>query len=116
MHSGWHLQGLRNNTAFVKVNVAHGHNGVIDLLLQLGVVGLILFLIVFLQYILRTMECFKSRFELKKSEYLFPIIFLFIFVGLNIAESMILEKNYFFWILFIALMISMNPLSIKYSK
>jgi O-antigen ligase len=93
----------------LKVCVAHGHNGAIDLLLQLGVVGLILFLIVFLQYILRTIECFKRRFILKKSEYLFPIVFLFSFVGLNIAESMIIEKNYFFWILFIALMIAMNP-------
>lgn len=95
----------------LNINVAHGHNGPIDLLLQLGFIGLSLFLIVFSQYISRTIKNFKNRLKLKKSVYLFPIVFLFCFVGLNIAESMILEKNYFFWILFIALLVSMNPLS-----
>jgi exopolysaccharide production protein ExoQ len=94
----------------MNINVAHGHNGVIDLLLQLGVVGLGLFLIVFYQYISRTIRNFKARVYFNKSEYLFPIFFIFCFVGLNIAESMILKKNYFFWILFIALMVSMNSL------
>lgn len=94
-------------------NVAHGHNGAIDLLLHLGVIGLGLFLIVLCQYVSRTIKNFRNNSDLEKSAYLFPIIFLFSFFGMNIAESIILEKNYFFWILFIALMVSMEPISKK---
>ncbi len=95
----------------LNINIAHGHNGFIDLLLQLGSSGLILFLIVLSQYISRAIESYKNRFKLQKCEYFFPIIFFICFFGLNIVESMILEKNYFFWILFIALMVSMKQMS-----
>lgn len=96
--------------------VAHGHNGIIDLLLQLGLIGAFLFFIIFIQFLYRAIQNYKFRKNDREIERIFPLVFLFSFVGLNLTESMILTRNYFFWILFISLLVMFDSSKYNFSN
>jgi exopolysaccharide production protein ExoQ len=76
-----------------------GHNGFLDLLLQVGVVGLLIFAVGLLIALRRALA--TLRFD-GGPEATWPIVFLsFLFLS-NLTESMILEHNGLYWALFVA--------------
>ena len=88
--------------------VPHAHNGLIDIALQLGIVGVLLFLLVLLNTLNNLIKC---SYFLKENELFFIIGFLSLFVTLNFSESVALEQNNIFWILFT--MISFKLINLK---
>ena len=84
----------------------YGHNGYIDLLLELGWIGFAVFVLAFLTNIRRAFMCIRLN---KSVEGLFPLLYL-THLGLgNLTESRLLDPNSMFWLLFVS--ISLLPLT-----
>jgi O-antigen ligase len=79
----------------------HAHNGFLQILLELGIVGVTLFLIRFLTAFPQAIAWVQST---KQAVDLWPLIYLpFMFLS-NIAESVVLAQNNLFWILYVAML------------
>lgn len=78
-------------------NVPNSHNGYLDYVLQIGLVGFALFIIVYWMTLLKGYLLVRKEF---KMEYLWPIVFLVYVVQINFAEPSLLSQNDFFWIIF----------------
>ncbi|MEM7555057.1 MAG: O-antigen ligase family protein [Cyanobacteria bacterium P01_A01_bin.84] len=77
----------------------HAHNGLIDLALDVGLVGLALFLITFIRTYIRSL---KIAYATTNIENLWPLVFLmFLFLN-NITESYLLYKSNMYWVLFVS--------------
>jgi O-antigen ligase len=83
----------------VKWEAPHAHNGILDLWLDLGVVGVALFLIGFTVAFARAVRLYRSTRTLEMMWPLIYISFLFIY---NLTESAILRVNSLFWALYVA--------------
>ncbi len=82
----------------------HSHNGYLDLILELGLIGFGLYIILFLSVMKRSLHQFRNNYF---SAYIWPILYLtFIFIY-NLVESNILKSNNLFWVLFVAVAFSL---------
>lgn len=77
----------------------HAHNGFLDLALELGLVGLLFFMLSFLKSYLRSVAWLRLN---KTTEGLWPIIYLTFLLFYNITESSLLAPENFFWVLYTA--------------
>jgi O-antigen ligase len=94
--------------------MAHGHNGYLDLMLSVGIVGLILFLISFFRaYFLALRQAYAS----KSAERLWALSFLTILAIANITENYLLYNANVYWVLYtsIALSVGQSRNSVKLS-
>jgi exopolysaccharide production protein ExoQ len=95
-------RGLDGPSAFVVDAVSwavpHAHNGFLDLTLNLGIVGLSIFLLSFLMSTIRAVRWLRLT---KKIEDLWPLLFLSATLLYNVAESTLLERNHILWILYV---------------
>lgn len=83
----------------------HAHNGFLQVLLELGVVGVGLFMLRFIAAFPTAIAWVRST---KQAADLWPLIYLpFMFLS-NIAESVVLAQNNIFWILYVALLCSLT--------
>lgn len=82
----------------LSTKVPYAHNGYLDLWLQLGLAGLVIFLLSFFTCL------FKAyRLVLKNGlEDMFPFLFFFFMLVYNVTESFILVQNSILWILYVA--------------
>ncbi|NJM20772.1 MAG: O-antigen ligase family protein [Richelia sp. RM2_1_2] len=81
----------------------HGHNGYLDFALDVGLIGLGLFLFCFILGFFRAM---KRAYAAKSPEEIWPLAFL-LFLGMNnIMESYILRLANVYWVLFVAAILS----------
>ena len=81
----------------------HSHNGFLDLWLELGLVGIVVFVLGFLRTFLRAIVWARST---RTAEEYWPLMFLtFVFLS-NITESRTLSTNSIFWILYVAVTLS----------
>ncbi|MGA2114622.1 MAG: O-antigen ligase family protein [Bryobacteraceae bacterium] len=89
----------------------HSHNGLLDLTLDLGVVGAILFLAGYFKYIGKGIAA--SRLVGSKEE-LWPLLYLLFLFCYNLDESSLLRINAIFWVLYVsaAVSLSLRPRSI----
>jgi O-antigen ligase len=78
----------------------YAHNGYFDLALQLGFIGLSLFLIDFSIYFLQT---FRIASVTKTAWGMFPLAFFTYLIPYNITDSVILRQNSIIWVLYVAL-------------
>lgn len=78
--------------------VPHSHNGYLDLCLDLGIVGLTLFVLGLGINLVRT---FTQLHLTKTPAEIWPLIFLTGMVVYNFVESAILKQNSFFWITYV---------------
>jgi len=69
-YGGFWTTELRNQIA------SHAHNGYLDTILELGLVGLFLFILFILKLILKSLESLKNNINL--SFYFLPLIFIII--------------------------------------
>lgn len=84
----------------------HAHNGFLDLMINVGVVGTILFGISFMWTFRRGLRWIRSH---RSGIGLWPVVYLTFLVVYNFGESVVLQRNNLFWVLyvFIALRLAM---------
>lgn len=73
--------------------VPHAHNGFLEVLLQIGVSGLVLFFIVLYSALRNSLVAVRNT---KLANRLFPVLFLVVFLVLGLAEITYLNINYLF--------------------
>lgn len=79
---------------------AHAHNGMLDLLLSVGVLGGILFVIVNLKIFAKSITSYYRSHEVMS---LFVALFLIFWFAFNIAESYLIVQNGILWVIFVFL-------------
>ena len=83
----------------------HAHNGFVNMGLDLGVLGLILFLLTIISNYLRSIIWLRSSNSMAD---LFPIFYITFFFMYNHTESTIIEPNSLFWALLVSISLSMK--------
>jgi len=91
---------------YVGWSPTYSHNGYLEILLNLGIVGCGLFLIFLYRGLTRVVHLAEQR---RVKEDLWPLGFIVFFVVHNCAECSILWQNCFEWSLFIATVVSADP-------
>jgi len=81
------------------------HNGLLELWLDLGLVGVGLFVVGFLAYARRAVVIFRST---KTAELIWPFMFFAFLVMVNLTESSLLGGNGLFWVLYVAAAVSVS--------
>jgi exopolysaccharide production protein ExoQ len=99
---GWSGPSAAVLTA-VQWEVPHAHNGFLDLLLDLGGVGLLLFAAGFGVAAVRSVATLRAT---RTAEGIWPLAFLTFMLFYNLTESAILQQNSVFWVLFVATVVS----------
>jgi O-antigen ligase len=92
---------------YVGWSPTYSHNGYLEILLNLGIVGTGLFLIFLWKGMTRVVHLAEVRDDKKD---LWPLAFLIFFVVHNFAECTIIWQNCFEWSLSIATVISSDPM------
>ena len=77
--------------------VPHSHNGFLDLLVQVGVVGLALFLVGYVFYFREALRCARAS---KTILGLFPLLYLAFMVLFNCSEGTIIRDESIFWVMY----------------
>jgi len=83
----------------------HAHNGFINITLDLGLIGLFLFLLTIAVIYLRAIPWLRSG---KTTIELWPIFYVTFFFMYNHSENTIIAHNSIFWVLLVAVSLSMN--------
>lgn len=91
---------------YVGWSPTYSHNGYLEILLNLGMVGTVLFLIFLWKGLSRTISLAEQR---TVKEELWPLAFLVFFIIHNCAECTIIWQNCFEWSLCVATLISADP-------
>ena len=89
--------------------LGHAHNGYIQVLVDLGIVGLILFIVSLFRNIF---EGIKYLFHTKEFNRIVPSILLTFFIFTNIAENRILTIG-IYWILYVVISVRLSMESIR---
>lgn len=79
--------------------MTHSHNGFLDIVLEIGYIGLILFMGLFMTKLFGYIRQY-SRHHLQA--YLWGIMYLVLFLVYNTVESNALRQNNFWWVIFVA--------------
>lgn len=87
-----------------------GHNGFLDLWLDVGFIGVILFLLILLPFAVRTVRAFARK---RSPTALWHIAFLVFFMALTIPDGMILNQNNLSWVVFVVSVIHVDRASEK---
>jgi O-antigen ligase len=84
----------------LKWSVPHSHNGYLDVLVQLGVVGLVLFFVGYAMFFRQALRCARAS---KSLMGLFPLLYLSFMLLTNCSEGTILKDESIFWVLYAAI-------------
>jgi len=84
----------------LKWSVPHSHNGYLDVLVQVGVVGLVLFFIGYTMFFWQALRCARAS---KTILGLFPLLYLSFMFLTNCTEGTILRDESIFWVLYAAI-------------
>jgi len=82
-----------------------GHNGFLDLALDVGLIGLVLFLTL---YFTNFISALKRAYATFNSEDFFPLAYLIFLAMNNVTESLLLGYNNIHWTLFVTVCILLN--------
>lgn len=83
--------------------VPDAHNGFLDLLLQLGIVGMAVFLV---GYFANAMGSIARLRSMTGSEFIWPVPFLIFMILSNLPETSLMRANDIFWVLYVAIALS----------
>ena len=83
----------------------HAHNGFIDTALDVGLIGLGLFLIIYVSSFVRALLC---AYDSKHPEHLWAVGYFTFFALNNMTESYVLRLANIFWVLFIATVLTVK--------
>jgi exopolysaccharide production protein ExoQ len=84
----------------LKWSVPHSHNGYLDVLVQLGAVGLLLFFVGYVVFFRQALRCARAS---KTVLGLFPLLYLSFMLLTNCTEGTILRDESIFWVLYAAI-------------
>jgi O-antigen ligase len=84
---------------------SHAHNGFLDLILDVGLIGLALFIIT---WAIAYAKAVRLAYNFKQAAFLWPLIFLSMLILFNIFESYLARLANLYWVLFIAIAFSLN--------
>ena len=102
----WHMQGFMEELERVfHWGVGMGDNGYIDILLHLGVIGIILLITIIVIGFIRGVKYFLRKRTLEAA---FPILVMVFVIVANISFSLILETETFVWMIVLALLSSQS--------
>lgn len=87
---------------------ANGHNGLLDLWLEMGLPGILVFIIGFISVWRRTIPVV---FENRSPSDLFPLAILINLVLMNLTESVLVAHNTIFWVLYVSTVFENNRLA-----
>ncbi|MEB3359467.1 MAG: O-antigen ligase [Synechococcales bacterium] len=102
-------RGLSGPSAYIAYAIGgatpptHAHNGLLQLWLHLGVVGVMVFLAGFWMTVLRGIAWIRLGSD---AASFWPIIYLVLMIAFNFSESAILEYNDLSWVLYISVALS----------
>jgi exopolysaccharide production protein ExoQ len=88
----------------------HAHNGFLDLVLELGIVGLLIFLVPLGIYGYRT---YAWGVVQRSPVCLWPVTYLLFFVLSNLAESALVRQNNIYWALYVAVILTVQRQAIN---
>jgi O-antigen ligase len=102
-------RGLDGESAYIwyatRWTPPNAHNGLLDLWLDLGLLGVSIYLLGFLTSFIRAI----ARVRLSRTtEEFWPVIYMLYMVLANLTESTMLERNSLYWVLFAALILSIR--------
>lgn len=101
----WH--GIQGESAYIiramRWPVPDSHNGYLDFILNIGLVGFSLFLLISWSTLVKTYALLRQKF---KWEYIWPFIFLMYLVIINFTETSLIAQNSVFWVLYTATVVS----------
>lgn len=86
-------------------NAPHAHNGFIDIALDVGLIGLMLF---FISYFTAFAAALKRAYAAPQPEYLWPLGFLTFLALNNMTESYMLRLGNIYWVLFMATVLTVK--------
>ncbi len=86
-------------------SVPDAHNGFLDFILQLGLLGFLLFILIAWITMFQSLCLAKAHTQ---PYYLWPLIFLSYTMIVNFSESTLMSQNNFFWILFTMITVSIS--------
>jgi exopolysaccharide production protein ExoQ len=92
-------------TGWVAPNI---HNGFLEISLDLGLIGLLLFLIIYFTTFIRAL---KLAYATKNPENLWPLAYLTFLAMVNVTESNLMAKFSLNWILFVVVVVTLNQKS-----
>jgi exopolysaccharide production protein ExoQ len=78
-------------------SVPHSHNGFLDVLVQVGAVGLVLFLVGYVIFFNKALRCARASTSLLG---LFPMLYLSFMILFNFSEGSIIREENLFWVLY----------------
>lgn len=84
---------------------AHAHNGFLDLWLDLGIAGPVLFIISFFGSLWRSLVVIRHEHSMTST---FPLVFLMFLFLSNLPESDLLTFNSIYWVLYVAIALSLR--------
>jgi len=88
----------------------HAHNGFLDIVLELGMLGLIIFLLPLGIYGYRV---FAWAIVQRSPLSLWPLVYLLFFILSNLAESALVRQNSIYWALYITTVMTLQISSEK---
>jgi exopolysaccharide production protein ExoQ len=80
--------------------VPHSHNGFLDVLVQVGAIGLLLFLVGYAIFFYKALRCARAS---KTILGLFPMLYLCFMILFNFSEGSIIREENLFWVLYAAM-------------
>jgi exopolysaccharide production protein ExoQ len=102
-HSSFWLDGSDSPAAevqaFLQWETPHAHNGYLDLGLELGLVGLSIFLIGFAGAFVKSVAALRA---VRTADALWPIMYLSFILLYNVTESGLAVRHSIYWVLYVA--------------
>lgn len=95
---GWEGAGSSEVWRQVAWRPVHAHNGYLDLVLELGFVGLVIFLLGLIVVMRQVLTFGTSGSNLRR---LWPLLFLPFLLVESVAESVLVRPNSIYWILYV---------------
>jgi exopolysaccharide production protein ExoQ len=88
------------------IKPAHAHNGFLDVLLDIGILGLFLFTFSYVKVCLQAIKYLRFN---KSTEGMIPLAYLLFMVQFNISEPSLMRED-IFWILYVSITLSLQNL------
>lgn len=108
----WQPEGEANAVwKVVQYKPPHAHNGYINTALDLGLIGLIFFIVSIGNVYIRAIGWLRID---KTTAGLLPIIYVTFFFMYNHTENTIIEHNSIYWVMFIAMALSMKQVRVSH--
>jgi exopolysaccharide production protein ExoQ len=80
-------------------DVPSAHNGFLEIWLDLGFLGLLVFFVGLVRFAWKATQCFLHTYRWENT---WPILFLAFLVVVNLVQSALISTNFIFWILYVA--------------